>query len=89
MAKDFRFGTERAISESEEKATLESAASYQTWLQLVCSTGVEITEPLLFKCETQRRPSHNVFQSYSLHITEVRFVTIVTTGDGVNFLLVV
>ena len=51
MVLDFRFGTERAISKSEEKATLESDASYQAWLQLVCSTGVEIKEPLLFNAK--------------------------------------
>ena len=51
MVLDFRFGTERAISKSEEKATLESDASYQAWLQLVCSTGVEIKEPRLFNAK--------------------------------------
>ena len=51
MVPDFRFGTERAISKSEEKTTLESDASYQAWLQLVCSTGVEIKEPLLFNAK--------------------------------------
>ena len=48
MVLDFRFGTERAISKSEEKATLESDASYQAWVQLVYSTEVEIKEPQLF-----------------------------------------
>ena len=54
MVLDFRFGTERAISKSEEKATLESDASYQAWLQLVSLfnwSGDQGTTTL--QCETQ------------------------------------
>ena len=52
MVLDFRFGTERDISKSEENAILESDASYQAYpVSLFNWSGDQGTTTL--QCETQ------------------------------------